>query len=167
MNKLTPLLIALAAMILVSGCSSQYNTRSDAFKDESDIIIVKVTGYGAPKNTFANAAQRRLMTMRASEIDAYRKVAEQVSGIYISGDSDLNNFMAGNDRLRTQINTFIQGASITHQEILDDGVALTHMSMQVSRSQLIRMLEKENSSPVRRGAGLVPGGTVRDPGYTF
>lgn len=167
MKKLTPLLITLAILVLISGCTAQNNTRNTAFNDDSDIIIVKVTGYGAPKNTFANAAQRRLMTMRASEIDAYRKVAEQVSGIYISGDSDLNNFMAGNDRLRTQINTFIQGASITHQEILDDGVALTHMSLQVSRSQLIKMLEKENHNPVSRGSGLIPGGAIRDPGYTF
>ncbi|KDE40476.1 MAG: LPP20 family lipoprotein [Nitrincola lacisaponensis] len=157
----------LALLVIISGCTTQHHTRTDAFRDDSDIIIVKVTGYGAPKNTFANAAQRRLMTMRASEIDAYRKVAEQVAGIYITGDSDLNDYMAGNDRLRTQLNTYIQGAAITHQEILDDGVAVTQMSMQVSRSQLIRMLEKENTNPVRRGAGLVPGGAVRDPGYTF
>lgn len=165
MKKL--LIFVIAAVVFSTGCTTQHNTRSDSFRDESDIVIVNVTGYGAPKNTFANAAQRRLMTLRASEIDAYRKLAEQVAGIYIQGDSDLNNFMAGNDRLRMQLNSFIQGASITNQEILDDGVGLTQMSMQVSRSQLIKMLEKENNQPVRRGAGLVPGGAIKSPSYTF
>ncbi|WP_151670494.1 LPP20 family lipoprotein [Nitrincola schmidtii] len=160
-------LLAISAVVFLTGCASQHNTRTDAFRDESDIVIVNVTGYGAPKNTFANAAQRRLMTLRASELDAYRKLAEQVAGIYIQGDSDLNNFMAGNDRLKMQLNSFIQGASITNQEILDDGVGVTQMTMQVSRSQLIRMLEKENNQPARRGAGLVPGGAVKSPNYTF
>lgn len=162
------LLLLLTAIIFITGCTAQHNTRSEAFRDDSDIVIVKVVGYGAPKNTFANAAQRRLMTMRASEIDAYRKLAEQVAGIYVTGESDLNDFMSGNDRLRTQVNTFIQGASITNQEILDDGVAVTQMTMQVSRAQLISMLEKESSQPTRRGgAGLVPGGAVNNPNYTF
>lgn len=160
-------ILAITATLILAGCTTQHNTRSDAFRSESDIIIVNVTGYGAPKNTFANAAQRRLMTLRASELDAYRKLAEQVSGIYIQGDADLNNYMAGNDRLRMQLNSFLQGASITNQEILDDGVGVTQMTMQVSRSQLIRMLEQESNRPMRSGAGLVPGGAVKSPSYTF
>ena len=160
-------LIIVSAVIFLTGCTTQHNTRGEAFRNESDIIIVNVTGYGAPKNTFANAAQRRLMTLRASELDAYRKLAEQVAGIYIQGDSDLNNYMAGNDRLRTQLNSFIQGASITNQEILEDGVGVTQMTMQVSRSQLIRMIERETNQPNRRGAGLVPGGAVKSSSYTF
>lgn len=165
MKKL--LIFAISVVVFLTGCTAQHNARSDAFRDESDIVIVNVTGYGAPKNTFANAAQRRLMTMRASELDAYRKLAEQVAGIYIQGDTDLNNFMAGDDRLKMQLSSFIQGAAITNQEILDDGVGVTQMTMQVSRSQLIKMLEKENSQPARRGAGLVPGGAINSPSYTF
>ena len=160
-------LLAISAIVFLTGCTAQHNTRTDAFRDESDIVIVNVTGYGAPKNTFANAAQRRLMTLRASELDAYRKLAEQVAGIYIQGNGDLNNFMAGDDRVKMQLSSFIQGASITNQEILDDGVGLTQMTMQVSRSQLIRMLEKENTQPTRRGAGLVPGGAINNSSYTF
>lgn len=160
-------LLLIVSLVFLAGCTAQSNHRTESFNDQSDIIIVQVIGYGAPKNTFANAAQRRLMTMRASEVDAYRKLAEQVAGVYISGDSSLNDFMAGNDRIKSQVNTFIQGASITNQEILDDGVGVTQMTMQVSRSQLIRMLEKESTKPTQQGSGLVPGGAINSPSYTF
>lgn len=108
-----------------------------------DILIINVTGYGAPKSTFENLAQRRLMALRASELDAYRKIAEQISGLHIVGDSRVEDYIASRDRLRSYINSFVQGAAITHQDFEDDGMAVTTMSLKTSRSQLRLSLEQE------------------------
>lgn len=129
-----------------------------------DEIIINVIGYGAPKNTFESAAQRRLMALRASELDAYRKLSEQISGVHIFGDTRVDDFIAQHDRIRSRLNTFIQGATITHQEFESDGVAITYMTMRVSRSQLQRILERERIYQ-SRGLGLVPGGAFRDTLY--
>lgn len=109
----------------------------------NDTLVINVTGYGAPKSTFENLAQRRLMALRASELDAYRKIAEQVSGLHIVGDTRMDDFIAQRDRLRAYLNSFVQGAAITHQEFEEDGMAVTTMSLKISRSQMNRMMEEE------------------------
>ncbi|MBV0932493.1 LPP20 family lipoprotein [Marinobacterium weihaiense] len=109
----------------------------------NDVLVISVNGYGAPKSTFENLAQRRLMAMRASELDAYRKIAEQVSGLHIMGDTRVDDFVANRDRLRSYINSFVQGATITNQEFESDGMAITTMSLKISRSQMRRIMEEE------------------------
>lgn len=110
-----------------------------------DTLIINVTGYGAPKSTFENLAQRRLMAMRASELDAYRKIAEQISGLHIVGDTRVQDYVADRDRLRSYVNSFVQGATITSQEFEADGMAVTSMSLKVSRSQMRNRLEQDHN----------------------
>ncbi|RAU17171.1 hypothetical protein DN062_14800 [Nitrincola tibetensis] len=185
-NKLKLLLSALALSTL-AGCAYQApGCRTTACGDmigSSDLTasscvkssrcdqlvipdeqVLNVVGYGAPRNTFESAPQRRLMALRASEVDAYRKMAEQVSGVHIFGDTSVDNFVANHDRLRTRLNSFIQGATITHQEFQDDGVAITYMALKISRSELRRLLESERLYHTR-GHGLIQGGAYRDTLY--
>lgn len=187
MNNTTKIALLLLALSTLVACASQRSCLDFACHDAvvfeqpnqtqcspssnrcdamvvPDEIIVNVVGYGAPKNTFESAAQRRLMALRASELDAYRKLSEQISGVHIFGDTRIDDFIAQHDHIRSRLNTFIQGATITHQEYQSDGVAVTHMTMRVSRSQLQRMLERERVYQ-SRGLGLVPGGAFRDTLY--
>lgn len=185
MNNTIKAALSLLALTALAGCATQrschdfncydsvvYEQPSQCSSSSSrcgalvvpDEIIVNVVGYGAPKNTFESAAQRRLMALRASELDAYRKLSEQISGVHIFGDTRVDDFISQHDRVRSRLNTFIQGATITHQEFQSDGVAVTHMTMKVSRSQLQRMLERERIHQAR-GLGIVPGGAHRDMLY--
>ncbi|GAA0695749.1 hypothetical protein GCM10009104_24450 [Marinobacterium maritimum] len=129
-----------------------------------DILVINVTGYGAPKSTFENLAQRRLMALRASELDAYRKIAEQVSGLHIVGDTRMDDFIADRDRLRAYLNSFVQGAAITNQEFEADGMAVTTMSLKISRRQMQQQLEQERRWHAA-GGHLPPGGAYHD--HTF
>lgn len=139
-------------------------TAAPALAPVDDIQIITVTGYGAPKSTFENLAQRRLMALRASELDAYRKVAEQISGLHIVGDSRVDDFIPNRDRLRSFVNSFVQGAAITRQEFEEDGMAVTTMSLKISRRQMQRLLEEEHRWHAH-GAHL-PAGTAYH-GNTF
>ena len=129
-----------------------------------DILVINVTGYGAPKNTFESLAQRRLMALRASELDAYRKIAEQVSGLHIVGDSRVDDYIANRDRLRSYVNSFVQGASIINQEFEDDGMAVTTISLKISRYQMQKQLEQERRWHAA-GGHLPPGNAYHD--HTF
>ena len=121
-----------------------------------DSVVISVVGYGAPGGVAENSAQRRLMALRASEADAHRKLAEQVSGLRIFGDTRVDNYITQNDRIRQNFSAFIQGATITHQEYQEDGTAVTHMSMNVSRSELRKRLQLEQYYHTH-GYHLVPG----------
>ena len=129
-----------------------------------DILVINITGYGAPKSTFENLAQRRLMALRASELDAYRKIAEQISGLHIVGDTRVNDYITDRDRLRSYLNSFIQGAAIMDQEFEADGMAVTSMSLKISRSQMRQMLEEERRWHAA-GGHLPPGSAYHD--HTF
>lgn len=160
MNNFVKFSIAAGAALVIAGCapqSRQPSSMSYAEAPLSDIQVISVTGYGAPKSTFDNLAQRRLMALRASEVDAYRKIAEQIAGLQIIGDTRTDDFIADRDRLRTYLNSFVQGATITDQEFEADGMAITTMSLKISRSQMRQMLEQERYRKAR-GETLPQGG---------
>ncbi|GAA0791552.1 LPP20 family lipoprotein [Marinobacterium sediminicola] len=129
-----------------------------------DTLVIKVTGYGAPKSTFESLAQRRLMALRASELDAYRKIAEQVSGLHIVGDTRMDDFIADRDRLRAYLNSFVQGAAIINQEFEADGLAVTTMSLKISRSRMLQQLEQERRWHAA-GGHLPPGSAYSTPSF--
>ncbi len=165
MNNLLKFSIAAGAALLISGCAPHnYQSGPSSYSDAplSDIQVINVTGYGAPKSTFDNLAQRRLMALRASEVDAYRKIAEQIAGLQIIGDTRTDDFIADRDRLRTYLNSFVQGATITDQEFESDGMAVTTMSLKISRSEMRRMLEEERYRKAR-GDSLPQGGAYSQP----
>ncbi|MBR4877780.1 MAG: LPP20 family lipoprotein, partial [Rhodocyclaceae bacterium] len=65
--------------------------------------------------------QRKLMAMRAAEVDAYRKLAEQVYGFNVDGNTTVADFVAQNDNVRAWVEAFIRGARITEVVPAGDG----------------------------------------------
>jgi hypothetical protein len=61
------------------------------------------------------------MAMRAAEVDAYRKLAEQIQGFRISGSTTVSAFAVQNDSVRTYVDSFIRGARITSITAIADG----------------------------------------------
>ena len=80
------------------------------------------TGYGS-QNAFGRytIGQRKLMAMRAAEVDAYRKLAEQVYGFNVDGSTTVADFIAQNDQARAWVEAFIRGARITEVVPAGDG----------------------------------------------
>ena len=79
-------------------------------------------GYGSEGNYAQyTVGQKRLMAMRAAEVDAYRKLAEQVNGLRISGNTTVSAFAVQNDSLRTYVEAYIRGARITNMTAIADG----------------------------------------------
>ncbi|MBN2647049.1 MAG: LPP20 family lipoprotein [Thiotrichales bacterium] len=80
---------------------------------KSELIKISGIGYGA-ESTFANytPGQRRLMAIRASKLDAYRALAEQISGIQIDSNTSVSTLTAKNDSFRARINAVVRGARV-------------------------------------------------------
>lgn len=76
---------------------------------------IKITGvgYGAENNFDGfTDGQRRLMAIRASKLDAYRALAEQIYGIKIDSNTSVATLTAQNDSFRARVNAVVRGARI-------------------------------------------------------
>lgn len=59
-----------------------------------------------------NPAQRRLMAIRASKIDAYRNLTEKVYGQNINATTTVEDMVATNDAVRAHVEGVIYGARL-------------------------------------------------------
>lgn len=84
-----------------------------AKKEKPDLIKITGIGYGA-ESTFAayTPGQRRLMAIRSSKLDAYRALAEQISGIKIDSNTAVSTLTAKNDSFRARVNAVVRGARV-------------------------------------------------------
>lgn len=76
---------------------------------------IRAVGNGAIDTGNPNKALAKLMAFRAAEIDARRKLGEQIEGLQITSSTTVRDFVGTNDEIRTSMLTFQQGA-----RVLDD-----------------------------------------------
>ena len=86
---------------------------------------VRGVGKAAVNTENPNKAQAKLMAFRAAELDARRKLAEQIDGLMITSRTSVRNFVTENDEIRTAMLTFQQGGHVVKgsQKLLEDGTA--------------------------------------------
>jgi len=84
------------------------------------IKILTAIGYGT-SDIFKNysPAQQRLLGMRASKMDAYRNLAEQIYGVKIQGHSTISAMIVRNDSYRTYVDAFLKGAQVKSITAID------------------------------------------------
>ena len=98
---------------------------------------IKITGvgYGA-ENGFEGFTdgQRRLMAIRASKLDAYRALAEQIYGIKIDSNTSVATLTAQNDSFRARVNAVVRGARIVSITPMADNNYETVLEVFVDRA---------------------------------
>jgi len=82
-------------------------------RKKPELIKIVGIGYGSESTYEAyTPGQRRLMAIRASKLDAYRSLAEQIYGIKIDSNTTVSAMMAKNDSFRARVNAVVRGARI-------------------------------------------------------
>jgi hypothetical protein len=86
---------------------------------------LQIKGQAALDDTNANAAQAKLMAFRGAELDARRKLAEQVNGLVIASETSVADFVAMDDQIKTAVMTYQQGVRRVpgSERLLEDGTA--------------------------------------------
>ena len=111
MNKLT---ISALLLTLLPGCSlvSDRHVEWETVEPQR-FPVLKAVGY-APlsQQPGASEQERMLMAMKASKLEAYRELAEQVYGQRIDAKANMQQMMVGNDQLSSSVSGIIRGARV-------------------------------------------------------
>jgi len=75
----------------------------------------------------------RLMAQRGAEADAYRKLAEYVMGLKITGETKVKDFVTESDEIRTSFNHFIKGVKILNYTYNPDGTVEAEAEIELER----------------------------------
>ena len=87
-----------------------------------------------------NPAQQRLMAIRASKLDAYRNLTEQVYGQQLDASSTVADMVVTNDTFRTKVEGVIYGARLVSITPVGEDTYETTLSLDRDVVQDLRIL---------------------------
>jgi len=92
-------------------------------------LRIREDGVGVAPEDAPNTAQARLMALRAAKVDALRNLAEKIEGLKITSETTVSDLAFESDEITTELDAFIQGAEVVHQEFYEDGSALVTVEL--------------------------------------
>lgn len=112
-----------------------HNTiKKEAIK-RPELIKINGIGYGSESTYEAyTPGQRRLMAIRASKLDAYRSLAEQLSGIKIDSNTSVATLTSQSDSFRARVSAIVRGARVVSITPMADHNYETVLEVYVDRS---------------------------------
>ena len=122
------------ATVSLAGCSSVFDKHVQYKYVEPDSYpVLKAVGY-APISAQPgdNDTQRSLMALKASKLEAYRELAEQVYGQKITAGTTVKGSVAQNDQLQSQVQGVIKGAQVIKSYPVGDSYA-TELRLDMKR----------------------------------
>lgn len=90
---------------------------------------IRAEGNGVPPADKADTPQGKLMAARAAELDAKRRLGEQVMGFVIDSKTTVRDFVTENDEINTQLLAYIQGAYVVSTKYDAEGTATVAVEM--------------------------------------
>jgi hypothetical protein len=93
------------------GCASQERNQDTYGMTQGEGIVA--TGYAVISSQHGDTpAQKRLMAIKASKLDAYRSLTEQVYGQYINATGTMVDMSITQDQMRSRVEGVIYGAKL-------------------------------------------------------
>ena len=103
-------LAGVALGLLLSSCTTAKAPPTLAFLPQKTITA---TGYGTvEKSDKYSRSQIKLMAMRAAKMDAYRSLAEQLTGMQLRGQTTVEDMEVSHDSYQVYLNAYLRGARV-------------------------------------------------------
>ena len=123
--------VALLSGVLAlsaTGCSSMMRNASMAVhytdtgvNELDDYPILRATGYAVlSRQKGSTQAEKQINAMRASKMEAYRELTEQLVGVYVKAKNRNSNNIERSDTLTTEVEGLVHGARVVRQYPVGD-----------------------------------------------
>jgi len=138
MKKLLFLVVAL----MMVGCQPLQNMRPDDW--------LTAVGYASiSEQKGRNEDEKQVRAMRASKIDAYRELAEQVYGMRVSGRADLKDQRLGTELTSGAVDGVIRGAEVVRSYKVGDSY-VTELRLDIKKMDKLRDYGEVQQVPEKR-----------------
>ena len=147
--KRTAVSLLVLSMVALTGCKSINLSMPSSSRDASSLVppvvekreTITATGYAVVTvQNHKNPAQQRLMAIRASKLDAYRNLTEQVYGQKLDASSTVADMVVTNDTFRTKVEGVIYGARLVSITPVGEDTYETTLSLDRDVVQDLRIL---------------------------
>ncbi len=102
-------LFPLVLFLLVSCVTNEISVPTQAFMSERLVGVGYAVINAQPGST---PEEKRLMAIKASKLEAYKSLAEQIYGQYLESRGTLNNLTLGEEQLVSRVEGLIVGARV-------------------------------------------------------
>lgn len=99
-------------------------------------------GVGAPPPKYYTPQQRRLLTMRAAQLDAMRNLTEQVYGMQVTAHTTIGDMIMENDQARVMVDHYIKGAFVILGTPYADGSYETIVQLTIVQPMLMQLRDE-------------------------
>ncbi|MFT5808521.1 MAG: hypothetical protein ACI9LG_002838 [Moritella dasanensis] len=141
-------LLILVTLVSLTGCSLLEKDTVYSIKEPKSFPVLKAVGYAALSSQPGNSeSERMLNAMRASKLDAYRELAEQVSGQEIYSDSNYKSRSLQGESIEASVSGIIRGARVVQTYPVNDDVYATELELDFKR--VFELYENTSSMPTR------------------
>ncbi|WP_338018786.1 LPP20 family lipoprotein [Ectothiorhodospira variabilis] len=133
MKKMAYVLVLSGVMTLTGACAHSYQVPVQGYQYtamEERTIRVRGHGTSVPRPDLTQS-QQKLMAIRASRLDAYRNLAEELYGMRLEGGTSLRDMAGERDRVRSYIDKKIRGARVIDVALIEDDIYETTLEYTV------------------------------------
>lgn len=134
--------ILVIVMLILVGCQPLTAIRKDNW--------LTAVGYASiSEQKGRNVEERQVRAMRASKIDAYRELAEQVYGMRVSGRADLKDQRLGSELTSGAVDGVIRGAEVVRAYKVGDSY-VTELRLDILKMNKLRDFGEVTQVPENR-----------------
>lgn len=124
------LLVILLTLMALNGCQ--------AFQSLRQGTVLNAVGYASiSEQTGRTAEEKQMRAMRASKVDAYRELAEQVYGLRVSGSVALSDQRLGPESTSSAVDGIIRGAEVVRSYPVGDSY-VTELRLDMNKMEKLR-----------------------------
>ena len=128
-------LAVLGCLLFISGCTSMFDKHVEWETVEPDEYpVLTAVGYAPIASQHGGSdSEKNIMAMKASKLDAYRELAEQVYGQRINGQQSLANMVIKNAQLQASVEGVIRGAKVVKAYPVGEDTYATELDLDMQQ----------------------------------
>lgn len=116
----------------------------------NDDNVLTAVGYASvSEQKGRNDEEKRIRAMRASKIDAYRELAEQIYGMRVSGRANLQDQRLGTEMTSGAVDGVIRGAEVVRSYPVGDSY-VTELELDVTKMDRLKDYGEVQQVPAKR-----------------